>query len=68
MFEKVLCKLLANRVICHSPKWVSCDGIDLAIGDVFAILGPQSFFGTRFTLVHYMLSGANESRLPLLKR
>ena len=30
MFGQVQRKLLTNRVISHSPKWVSCDGIDLA--------------------------------------
>jgi hypothetical protein len=32
MFGQVQGKLLTYRVSCHSPKWVSCDGIDLAEG------------------------------------
>ena len=32
MFGQVQRQLLTDRVSCHSPKWVSCDGIDLAEG------------------------------------
>src|SRR5580704_1345577 len=32
MFGQVQGQLLTYRVSCHSPKWVSCDGIDLAEG------------------------------------
>jgi hypothetical protein len=48
MFGQVQRKLLTNRVISHSPKWVSCDGIDLADGDVFATLGTAVRAGLRW--------------------
>jgi hypothetical protein len=41
MFGQVQQKLLTNRAIRHSPKWVSCDGIHLAIGDTFCLCWLQ---------------------------
>ena len=32
MFGQIQEQLLTDRVSCHSPNWVSCDGIDLAEG------------------------------------
>jgi hypothetical protein len=37
MFGQVQRKVFTNRIICHSPKWVNCDGIHLAIGDAFCL-------------------------------
>jgi hypothetical protein len=38
-FGRVQTSVLVMSSVVNSPKWVSCDGIDLAIGSVFANLG-----------------------------
>jgi hypothetical protein len=35
MFGQVQEHPPTDRVSCHSPKWVSCDGMVIADGDVF---------------------------------
>jgi hypothetical protein len=42
MFGQVQRKIFTNRVICHSPKWVSCGGIHLANGRCFLPLSATS--------------------------
>lgn len=37
MFRPVQEQLLTDRVSCHSPKWGTCDGIDLANGEALGI-------------------------------
>jgi hypothetical protein len=37
MFGQIQGSLLAIPSVVNSPKWVSCDGIHLAIGDAFCL-------------------------------